>query len=153
MQHSHGESQVRKIYSKDKCPQCNDIWLDKGELEDIQVAQEIHDENTNKVKRKPIPTVAGFECPKCGFAQEKGDDCIKCGIFFEKYAAIQAEQVKLQVSLEKELREPENPIPAKDIKVPSGLGTIGLIGFVRDEIKDIKEKLENIEKEYKEYRG
>jgi Zn-finger nucleic acid-binding protein len=32
----------------DKCPQCLSIWLDKGELEDIQVAQEIHDENTNK---------------------------------------------------------------------------------------------------------
>jgi Zn-finger nucleic acid-binding protein len=35
----------------DKCPQCNDIWLDKGELEDIQVAHEIYDENTNKVKK------------------------------------------------------------------------------------------------------
>lgn len=35
----------------DKCPQCNNIWLDEGELEDIQVAYEMYDENTNKVKK------------------------------------------------------------------------------------------------------
>lgn len=35
----------------DQCPQCKDIWLDKGEMEDIQVAYEIYDENTNKVKK------------------------------------------------------------------------------------------------------
>jgi Zn-finger nucleic acid-binding protein len=34
----------------DKCPQCNNIWLDKGELEDIQVAYEMYEENTKKVK-------------------------------------------------------------------------------------------------------
>ena len=32
----------------DKCPQCKVIWLDEGELEDIQVAYELFDENTNK---------------------------------------------------------------------------------------------------------
>ena len=35
----------------DKCAQCNDIWLDEGELEDIQVAYEMYEENTNKVKK------------------------------------------------------------------------------------------------------
>ena len=35
----------------DKCPQCSKIWLDKGELEDIQVAYEMHEENTKKVTR------------------------------------------------------------------------------------------------------
>jgi Zn-finger nucleic acid-binding protein len=35
----------------DKCPQCNNIWLDEGELEDIQVAYEMYEENTKKVKR------------------------------------------------------------------------------------------------------
>jgi len=34
----------------DKCPQCSNIWLDKGELEDIQVAFEVFEENTNRVK-------------------------------------------------------------------------------------------------------
>lgn len=32
----------------DKCPQCSVIWLDEGELEDIQVAYEIYDENTHQ---------------------------------------------------------------------------------------------------------
>ena len=34
----------------DKCPQCNNIWLDEGELEDIQVAYEMYEENTTKAK-------------------------------------------------------------------------------------------------------
>ena len=36
----------------DKCPQCKNIWLDKGELEDIQVAYEMYEENTKKVKKQ-----------------------------------------------------------------------------------------------------
>jgi Zn-finger nucleic acid-binding protein len=35
----------------DKCPQCNNIWLDEGELEDIQVAYEMYEENTKKAKK------------------------------------------------------------------------------------------------------
>ena len=34
----------------DKCPQCQKIWLDEGELEDIQVAHEMYLENTGKAK-------------------------------------------------------------------------------------------------------
>lgn len=34
----------------DKCPQCHVIWLDEGELEDIQVAYELYEENTSKKK-------------------------------------------------------------------------------------------------------
>ena len=34
----------------DSCPQCRKIWLDEGELEDIQVAHEMYEENTGKVK-------------------------------------------------------------------------------------------------------
>jgi Zn-finger nucleic acid-binding protein len=36
----------------DKCPQCNVIWLDEGELEDIQVAYEMYEENTKKAKKQ-----------------------------------------------------------------------------------------------------
>ena len=79
----------------DKCPQCKKIWLDEGELEDIQVAYEMYEENTGKVKRnKPDPPKPAFVCPKCGFEQEKSTDCIKCGIYFEKYASIQTEKIK-----------------------------------------------------------
>ena len=35
----------------DKCPQCNNIWLDEGELEDIQVAHEMYEDNINKGKK------------------------------------------------------------------------------------------------------
>lgn len=28
---------------------------------------------------------AGFHCPKCGTPQEKGEECIKCGIIFSRY--------------------------------------------------------------------
>ena len=34
----------------DKCPQCSSIWLDEGELEDLQVAQEMYEENINRRK-------------------------------------------------------------------------------------------------------
>lgn len=36
----------------DKCPQCNNIWLDAGELEDIQVDYEMYEENINKGKKE-----------------------------------------------------------------------------------------------------
>ena len=36
----------------DKCPECNSIWLDEGELEDIQVAYEMYEDNVNKGKKK-----------------------------------------------------------------------------------------------------
>jgi len=36
----------------DKCPQCGNIWLDEGELEDIQVAYEMYEENTKRVKKQ-----------------------------------------------------------------------------------------------------
>jgi Zn-finger nucleic acid-binding protein/uncharacterized membrane protein len=111
----------------DKCPKCNNIWLDAGELEDIQVAYEMFDENTNK-KNKSEPQKPEFECPKCGFAQEQGSDCLKCGIYFEKYAAIQTEKHQSQ--------QADQLANTKEVRIPSGLGTFGVIGFVRDAIKD-----------------
>lgn len=117
----------------DKCPQCGVIWLDEGELEDIQVAYEMYDENTNRRKR-PAPKEHDFECPKCGFAQEKGSDCIKCGIYFEKYAAIQAEKLAAQQAENRHSTVGRNT--GSEVCIPSGLGTFGVMGFVRDSIKD-----------------
>jgi len=37
----------------DKCPECEGIWLDKGELEDIQVAYEMYEENIRRNRNKP----------------------------------------------------------------------------------------------------
>ena len=107
----------------DKCPQCNNIWLDEGELEDIQVAYELYEENINKGKKPD------FNCPKCGFAQVKRSECSKCGIIFAKYDAIKSKQDNRQHS--------DNLNTAKRIRIPRGLGTLGVIDFVRDEIKGI----------------
>jgi Zn-finger nucleic acid-binding protein len=114
--------------SIDKCVQCNLIWLDEGELEDIQIAYEMYDENTNK-KPGPKPEKTEFKCPKCGFAQDKGSSCVKCGIYYEKYAAMQAEISQPLVF--------DHTIPDKPVRIPGNLGTFGVIGFVRDEIKQI----------------
>jgi hypothetical protein len=35
----------------------------------------------------------GFQCPKCGTPQKKGEECIKCGIIFSRYQAPQPESV------------------------------------------------------------
>ena len=123
-----GKSKYGKYFPRsiDKCQQCSSIWLDAGELEDIQIAFEMHDENTHQ---KQQPETPDFECPKCGFAQEKSSDCIRCGFYFEKYAAIQAEVTSPLVI--------DNPIPEKQIHIPRDLGTFGVIGFVRDEIKEL----------------
>jgi len=76
----------------DKCPQCNNIWLDEGELEDIQVVYEMYEDNLNKGKQPD------FKCPKCGFAQAKGSECRNCGIIFAKYDAIKHKQASQQTS-------------------------------------------------------
>ena len=31
---------------------------------------------------------AGFRCPKCGASQEKGEECINCGIIFSRYQEV-----------------------------------------------------------------
>ena len=74
----------------DECPECHNIWLDEGELEDIQVAYEIYEDNLNK----KMPH--NFKCPKCGFAQVKGHECSNCGIIFEKYLAATAKKTGQQ---------------------------------------------------------
>lgn len=82
----------------DECPQCTNIWLDEGELEDIQVAYEMYADNINKGKKSPQvdhsqktkseePRKQGFKCPKCSHEQVEANECIKCGIIFAKFNA------------------------------------------------------------------
>ena len=80
----------------------------------------------------------------CGFEQEKGADCIKCGIYFDKYASIQAgkiqaEENRARLNDQKLNTGEDHARTADDVHVPANLGTFGVIGFVRDEIRSIPE--------------
>jgi membrane associated rhomboid family serine protease len=47
--------------------------------------------------RQAVP----FSCPACGYAQEKGESCISCGIFFARYEAVQKRRAEaLQAELQ-----------------------------------------------------
>jgi Zn-finger nucleic acid-binding protein len=101
----------------DKCPQCSNIWLDEGELEDIQIAYEMYQDNLNKGKKpqlakqtessKKAPVVAlagkGFKCPKCEYPQDKGTECSKCGIIFAKYHAHEGQQINQDSKAERDV--------------------------------------------------
>ncbi len=54
--------------------------------------------------RQTVP----FSCPACGYAQEKGEACISCGIFFARHEAVQKRKAEaLQAELQG--RHPEPP--------------------------------------------
>ena len=97
----------------DKCPQCSNIWLYQGELEDIQVAHEMYEDNLNKRKKSAqsqnSPNAqksqqTGFNCPKCGVAQTEGSECIQCGIIFSKYHAHMVQQSNHDSKTEEKMR-------------------------------------------------
>ncbi|TNG00911.1 MAG: hypothetical protein EP297_03030, partial [Gammaproteobacteria bacterium] len=69
----------------DICKSCSGIWLDKGELEAIQADFEAVEKAIAKNRQKA--SNPAFRCPKCGHPQDKGQQCIKCGIVFAKYQA------------------------------------------------------------------
>lgn len=81
----------------DICEACNGIWVDKGELQRIQLDYEVVERNRSVVKAKPktpgaikpTASVSAFKCPKCSHEQKKAEECIKCGIVFAKFNAAQ----------------------------------------------------------------
>ena len=82
----------------DLCEKCNGIWLDKGELERIQLDYEIV--QGKRSSSKPIPkenkteaavATAIIQCPKCSHEQPETEECSNCGIIFAKFTAQQRE--------------------------------------------------------------
>jgi uncharacterized RDD family membrane protein YckC len=51
-----------------------------------------------------------FQCPQCGQNQERGIECIKCGIIFEKYERMAQEVSQMEVQTE-ETPSMEDPAP------------------------------------------
>jgi len=82
----------------DKCPKCSYIWLDQGELEAIQASYALY---AKQISAKGSPDVTEFNCPKCGFAQQKKTECVKCGIIFSKFTAQDAIYKEQQYNSEK----------------------------------------------------
>jgi len=50
-----------------------------------------------RLQSSSSPSLASLACPKCGFAQEEGPECLRCGIVFSKFkppvAAIETPQI------------------------------------------------------------
>jgi uncharacterized protein len=96
---------AKKKYGKvsstiiDLCEKCNGIWLDKGELERIQLDYEVVQRNRSGAKAKPLTAsvvssaavAATIQCPKCSHEQSEAEECNKCGIIFAKFNAAQRE--------------------------------------------------------------
>lgn len=88
----------------DYCEKCKGIWLDKGELERIQLDYEVVQRNRVDSKAKQnVADVAGsafavatIQCPKCSHEQSEAEECSKCGIVFAKFAAMQREVVEAE---------------------------------------------------------
>ncbi len=129
----------------DKCPQCLNIWLDEGELEDIQIAFEMYEDNLNKGKKpkqekqtgadnkaSAVPLSAqDFKCPKCAYPQKKGSECAKCGIIFAKYHAREGQQLNRDAKSDDGLEQVDVAIAGASefiIKQAHELGEI-LTGF------------------------
>ncbi len=79
-----------KIVTVDLCTRCAGLWLDKNELELIQLDYELLQENQAR-NRQQSQQAKQFHCPKCGHPQARSAECVKCGIIFEKYQKVQAQ--------------------------------------------------------------
>lgn len=92
-----GTALVTEMYEStieiDKCPTCSGIWLDKGELEEIQ--EKIENDYSEEIRSIP-DDIAGamaagksriektYWCPKCGEDLEKAEYGLCSQIFIDK---------------------------------------------------------------------
>jgi hypothetical protein len=60
------------------------------------------------------------ECPKCGFTQPDGEECIACGIIFAKYWALQQPSGELSAPAEPSVHEAAGELTAPEPSVIGG---------------------------------
>lgn len=53
----------------------------------------------------PVAAGSGFQCPKCGTSQERGEECIKCGIIFSRHQASEDRTATASSQEEPEMNE------------------------------------------------
>lgn len=97
-----------RVTTFDLCEPCASLWLDRGELDAIQLDHEMVSDNLAKARRQATgavtapgvaatataaaPAASGFRCPKCSHPQVRGTECLRCGIVFAKFEAAARER-------------------------------------------------------------
>ena len=100
----------------DMCKECEGIWLDAKELQEIQ--------SVRKTLKKKEPPKKKMTCPKCGHEQIEALECVKCGIIISRY-----KELKEKKDREKEVAPKE---PDKYADIPGIKGT--LLNFIDGQI-------------------
>jgi Zn-finger nucleic acid-binding protein len=77
----------------DMCKECEGIWLDAKEFQEIQ--------SVRNALKKPEPPKKKMTCPKCGHEQNEAVECVRCGVIVSKFYEIKKEKDRKTVEAPK----------------------------------------------------
>ncbi len=80
------------------------------------------------------PKASGFQCPQCKQEQEKGVECVRCGIIFEKYERMVQPAQDVEAQAEEEPTEPEQVPEDVEIKIEPAGFWIRLGAYIVDDV-------------------
>jgi uncharacterized RDD family membrane protein YckC/type II secretory pathway pseudopilin PulG len=78
--------------------------------------------------------VTTFQCPQCGQEQDKGIECIKCGIIFEKYDRMVEATAKTKAEIDQDPAEAESFPEDMEIKIEHAGFWLRLGAYIVDEV-------------------
>lgn len=78
------------------------------------------------------PEAAIFQCPQCGEKQEKGIECVKCGIIFEKYERMAEAENRAKADTDQPSAEEEQPLKDREVKIEHAGFWIRVAAYVVD---------------------